>query len=369
MAISDNGPFRCGVRPIHSCGETSDSTDAHTLKQHEEIGTGRFTSIRVNFYSRDGNKFHPRKLSNGLHQWGSSMTHPSDFGKSSAEDLADRRPIALSLDKSAPDTALRKTGISLMAEMPWGAHICLFYETKKDLLDAAVAYFKAGLDSNEFCVWAISEIISTEDALNALRHDVPNFDRHLAAGRIELLDGHDWYLEENEFDLKRITSGWDDKLRGALAKGYEGIRVSGNAFWLHTNHWKDFCEYERALNGSLTGQQMIALCTYSLEKSRAQDILNIGSIHQYAIAKRKGDWTFLEVPGHKHVLSKPFAGHDLLTPRERMVLAQIVKGDSSKEAAQTLNISPRTVEFHRANILQKLAAKNTAEVLRIVLGE
>jgi DNA-binding CsgD family transcriptional regulator len=63
------------------------------------------------------------------------------------------------------------------------------------------------------------------------------------------------------------------------------------------------------------------------------------------------------------------AGHDLLTPRERVVLAQIVKGASSKEAAQTLNIRPRTIKFHRANVLQELAAKNTAEVMRIVLGE
>ena len=40
-----------------------------------------------------------------------------------------------------------------------------------------------------------------------------------------------------------------------------------------------------------------------------------------------------------------------------------------REAAQTLDISPRTIEFHRATVLQKLAAKNTAEVMRIVLGE
>jgi DNA-binding CsgD family transcriptional regulator len=46
-----------------------------------------------------------------------------------------------------------------------------------------------------------------------------------------------------------------------------------------------------------------------------------------------------------------------------------VKGASSKEAAQTLAISARTVEFHRASILFKLAAKNTAELVRIVLGE
>jgi two-component system, LuxR family, response regulator FixJ len=67
------------------------------------------------------------------------------------------------------------------------------------------------------------------------------------------------------------------------------------------------------------------------------------------------------------VLSRPFAGHELLTERERVVLAQIVRGASSKEAGRSLNISPRTVEFHRANIMQKLGAKNAVDLVRIVI--
>jgi DNA-binding CsgD family transcriptional regulator len=68
-------------------------------------------------------------------------------------------------------------------------------------------------------------------------------------------------------------------------------------------------------------------------------------------------------------LPTSFPGHEQLTSRERAVLAQILKGASSKEAARTLAISARTVESHRANILLKLGAKNTAELVRIVLGE
>ncbi len=44
-----------------------------------------------------------------------------------------------------------------MDSLPWGAHICVFYETKEDLLDTALSYFEAGLESNEFCVWAVSD--------------------------------------------------------------------------------------------------------------------------------------------------------------------------------------------------------------------
>jgi DNA-binding CsgD family transcriptional regulator len=57
-----------------------------------------------------------------------------------------------------------------------------------------------------------------------------------------------------------------------------------------------------------------------------------------------------------------------LTPREQKILTEIVRGHSSKEIARALDISPRTVEFHRANLLKKLGAKNTAELVRKFLS-
>ena len=61
-------------------------------------------------------------------------------------------------------------------------------------------------------------------------------------------------------------------------------------------------------------------------------------------------------------------GAEQLTPREREVLAQIVSGASNKEAGRTLSISPRTVEVHRARIMDKLGAKNAADLVRIVMA-
>jgi DNA-binding CsgD family transcriptional regulator len=57
-----------------------------------------------------------------------------------------------------------------------------------------------------------------------------------------------------------------------------------------------------------------------------------------------------------------------LTPRERQVLAQISAGASNKEAGRRLAISPRTIEVHRARIMDKLGARNAAELVGIVLG-
>ena len=56
-----------------------------------------------------------------------------------------------------------------------------------------------------------------------------------------------------------------------------------------------------------------------------------------------------------------------LTQRERQVASLIADGASNKEAGRRLGISPRTVELHRAHIMEKLGARNAADLVRIVL--
>jgi two-component system, LuxR family, response regulator FixJ len=67
------------------------------------------------------------------------------------------------------------------------------------------------------------------------------------------------------------------------------------------------------------------------------------------------------------LVAQDFPGHERLTAREREVLEQIARGASNKETGHDLGISPRTVEVHRARIMDKLAAKNAADLMRIVL--
>ncbi|OIQ67240.1 transcriptional regulatory protein FixJ [mine drainage metagenome] len=57
-----------------------------------------------------------------------------------------------------------------------------------------------------------------------------------------------------------------------------------------------------------------------------------------------------------------------LTLRESQVLERIVAGRLNKQIADDLNISIKTVEAHRANIMEKLSANTVADLLKIALG-
>jgi two-component system, LuxR family, response regulator FixJ len=100
-----------------------------------------------------------------------------------------------------------------------------------------------------------------------------------------------------------------------------------------------------------------------IEKSRVSDDL-VARVREAidAVAQRLPDLRTADA-------ARPvFAGYSSLTPREHEVLAQIVGCASNKEAATKLGISRRTVEIHRAHIMQKLGAKNSVDLMRIVLG-
>jgi FixJ family two-component response regulator len=56
-----------------------------------------------------------------------------------------------------------------------------------------------------------------------------------------------------------------------------------------------------------------------------------------------------------------------LSTREREVLDWLAEGSSNKAIARELDISPRTVEIHRANMMNKLGARHAAEAVRLRL--
>jgi PAS domain S-box-containing protein len=189
---------------------------------------------------------------------------------------------------------LRDSGIDVIGRVPWGTHFCQFYQTKQDLIDILVPYFKAGLESNEFCMWITSEPLVVAEAKKAITKAIPGFKQYLNKGQIEIIPHEEWYLLGGTFDDDRVLQGWVDKLEQALAKGYSGLRLTGNTFWLERNHWQAFTEYEAKVNDIIGKYNMLAICTYCLDKCDGAAVIDVVKNHQFALIKQEGKWEIIE---------------------------------------------------------------------------
>ena len=236
----------------------------------------------------------------------------------------------------ATATEMRKTGVEVVGDIPWGTHFCLFYETRADLLETLVSYCKVGLENQEFCFWVVAEPLTAEDATHALERAVPGFDQYLADQSIEIVAARDWYLQDGVFDLNRVISGWNEKLARASARGYAGVRVTGDTAWLEKKDWKDFCEYEESLNQAIAGQRLAVLCTYPLAACGAAEILDVVRTHQFAVTKRRGSWDVIETAGHKQAKAEIKRLNEELEQRvlERTSELTAVNRELTKEVLQ-----------------------------------
>ncbi len=79
-----------------------------------------------------------------------------------------------------------------------------------------------------------------------------------------------------------------------MQNGFDGLRLTGNTFWLEKNDWDDFKGYEETVNDVIEKHRMIAICSYSLEKCNASEIIDVVSNHQFAIIRRENKWNIIE---------------------------------------------------------------------------
>jgi len=195
---------------------------------------------------------------------------------------------------------MRKSGIDVIGDMAaWGTHFCLFYETKEDLLDALISYCTSGLENEECCLWIVTEPLTIAEATDALKEAVPDLDRHLADSRIEIVSADDFFLQGGTFDRKRVTDALFAKLAGVSARGYAGVRLTGDTSWVTKQDWPSFCELEEGINEVIGNQRLAVLCTFPLAACGPFELLDTVRNHQFALVRRYGNWDIIETAGLK----------------------------------------------------------------------
>ena len=257
-------------------------------------------------------------------------------------------------------TEMRKTGIDVVGDMvAWGAHFCLFYETREDLLDSLIAYCKSGLGREEYCLWIVAEPLTIEEATAALKAAVPDLDRHLADSRMEIGSARDWFLQGGTFDGKRLTDAWYEKLARVSARGYAGMRVTGDTTWLAKKDWGHWCDYEDGLNEVIGNQSLALLCTYPLATCGAPEILDVVRTHQFVLARRHGNWDIVETAALKRAKAEIKGLNEELEQRVVERTNQLMLASEALREAQT-----QLAHVNRVATMGELSASIAHEVMQ-----
>jgi PAS domain S-box-containing protein len=179
----------------------------------------------------------------------------------------------------------RNSGIPLIGNLPWGTDFCQFYQTEMDLLEILVPYFRAGLESNERCIWITSRPLNVEDARKALKKALPHFKEYADKGQIEIISLRHWRAQGG------MTGGAIvSKLDKAILSGFDGLRLACNAV-PETRGGRDF-----TFDGAdvISRYNVIAVFPYPRDKFDAVGLMEAVKNHRFALVRNADRWELIE---------------------------------------------------------------------------
>jgi signal transduction histidine kinase/CheY-like chemotaxis protein/PAS domain-containing protein len=176
---------------------------------------------------------------------------------------------------------LRKSGVPLIGDLPWGTHFCQFYDTQSDLLEVLLPYFKAGLANNEYCIWVASEPFTPEEAKETLRKRLRHFEEYAHKGQIEIVPYHRWRSMGSRSG-KAIVALLDR----AVSNGFDGLR-----FACHASPTKrpGFDEIE-----VIGKYNVIGFFAYPRDKFDATGLMDAVNRHRYALVRNAARWEVIK---------------------------------------------------------------------------
>ncbi|MFO7839716.1 MAG: PAS domain S-box protein [Desulfosalsimonadaceae bacterium] len=184
--------------------------------------------------------------------------------------------------------SLRPTNIEKLGEVPWGTHCCLLYDAPAALCRILVNFFQAGLESNEYCLWLTSGVVSRQIAENALQQTD-------CSGRIEICSTINGCAHAESFDPQTAVNNWLRQANKAIEAGYKGFRLAGDPFMPSLMDRRIFLDYETLFDRAIKDYPIIALCIYPVQQCSPADIACLSSRHHYTLIAENGT---LEISGN-----------------------------------------------------------------------
>ncbi len=272
-----------------------------------------------------------------------------------------------------------------LADIRQGTHLCQFYKTRRDLVDVLVPFFKAGVESHEFCLWITADPLGRIAARRAMREAVPDLDAAIASGQVKLLEHADWYSRNGTLDVKRSAGAFIREINLAMDSGYEGVRLATNLSWLDRKDWGRFADFEDGADRFVSGRPMRVICSYPLEKCGAMDVLDVVRSHHSVIVREDGEWRLVKSSGqqtirrllkdteraYEHLFAHVLDGllvFDIATMKVVLAnqAAATITGFGSPEELENVDIDQHVSEGDRARLLSLLAFARREEQSPVV---
>lgn len=190
-------------------------------------------------------------------------------------------------------SSLTDCGLPGIRQIPYGVHMCHFYDGRDELAAVLVPYFRAGLGSGERCMWITAAPLNAAEAKAELRAAGVDVEAGIAKGALVVRDFSEWYAEAGNLKGTDVVDLWLTEEKRALAAGYSGLRITGNVTFLRPGDWDAFMDYEAAVDQAFRGRRIVTLCTYQGADCGAAELMDVTKRHSCTLDRPDEGWQIL----------------------------------------------------------------------------
>ena len=166
-----------------------------------------------------------------------------------------------------------------------GKHFYQFYRGREDLFRVAIPFLKLGLESQEACLWVVSNSVGIAEAIAVFqrRFDLSPF---LERKQLLIIPAERWYLDRGRFSERAALKRMKKFLEERRLKGFSAFRGVSDVGWLEARDWPKFQAFERKIHDWMQVLKMTAICAYPIQHcslTQSQDVLN----HHHSVFQTK----------------------------------------------------------------------------------